>query len=74
MTFHKWVSTDTQEHDACLTCGGMWVSGETAHYSARGEYAVNCSGNTTQCQHYSGECPEEVCALDVECNCLFCDS
>jgi hypothetical protein len=83
MAFHKWVSTDTQEHDKCLVCGGMWVAGDSEHYSISGEYAVTCSGNTTQCHHYQGddECwrcfndsTDLVCERDAECNCLFCDS
>jgi hypothetical protein len=72
MTFHKWVGTDSEEHSQCLTCGGLWEQGEETHLSARGEWASNCSGNTSQCHHYGGECPEDQCQLDSECNCLFC--
>lgn len=74
MAFHKWVSTDSAECSQCLTCGGVWLTGDSEHTSFRGEIASNCSGNTQQCHHYFGECPEETCGLDFECNCLHCDS
>lgn len=82
MTLHKWISTDTPEHDTCLVCGGMWQEkypGEVVseHESLRGEYPSHCTANTNQCHHYAGECyitDGSECQLDPECNCLFCDS
>jgi hypothetical protein len=77
--FHKWISTDTEEHVQCLTCGGMWVDSDPESVSSSivaqdGEYASPCNGATDNCHHYTGECPESECKLDPECNCLFCHS
>lgn len=85
MAFHKWVSTDTPEYDACLVCGGMWVNSnpgsvvlEIGQMTAmNGDPASGCCGNLTQtCHHYHGECPEPrtVCLLNLECNCVLCVS
>lgn len=81
-TLHTWMSTDTPEYDTCLVCGGMWQEkypGEVVseHQSWRGEYPSPCTANTSACHHYSGECPVtdgSECQVDLECNCLFCDS
>lgn len=75
--FHRWISTDDPAHDACLTCGGMWARVPLAgrHASIDGMPATHCTGNTTQCHHYPGECPEiDDCNIDVDCNCLLCYS
>lgn len=86
MSMHHWISTDTQEHDSCLVCGGMWQElhpGEviSEHAAANGDAPSHCTGNTRQCHHYQGddECwrchndlTDLVCERDPECNCLFC--
>lgn len=90
MSFHRWVSTDAPEHDSCLVCGGMWEWQPTSpngavgyHTAMNGDIATPCSGDTAQCHHFPGECPNigvpgivASCTLDVSppCNCLFCDS
>jgi hypothetical protein len=70
---HKWISADA-DTASCLTCGGLWTSTEDAHVALDGELAAYCSGNTSQCHHYSDECPVDECKLDPECNCLSCHS
>lgn len=86
MSFHRWMSTDTTEHDSCLTCGGMWEASQVDgyHHSADGSDAVPCTGDTSQVHGYKGEQWCETCDapnvepfcphVRVECNCLFCDS
>lgn len=80
MIFHKWISTDSEEHISCLICGGMWTlagngkaSGEYAQ-SFTGDFAVDCTGNTSQCHHYPDECPADECMINPDCNCLHCYS
>ena len=71
---HRFLSAD-ENLVSCLICGGLWQdTAEGNAVSFMGEEAVLCSGNTDQCHHYGGECPEEVCQADPECNCLRCDS
>lgn len=81
--FHTWISTDTEEHDSCLTCGGMWTTAEEhptnwtspRHTACNGEPATDCTRNTSQCHHYAGECSHmepDACQIDPDCNCLFC--
>lgn len=74
--FHRWIGTDEDPHEVCLTCGGMWVWDSYAgrHVGIDGTPAVNCTRNTAQCHHYAGECPAEECNLDSNCNCLHCYS
>jgi hypothetical protein len=90
MTFHKWIGTDTEEHESCLICGGVWAfsDADRYHHSADGSDAVRCTGDTNQVHGFSGEQWCNVCDLPnrpdldgnycphvyVDCNCLFCDS
>ena len=69
--FHSWISTDSDEHDTCLTCGGMWVATEDGHTGADGEPAVPCTGDTSQGHNYPGEHIEGR-TYYPDCNCLFC--
>lgn len=85
--FHRWVSTDVEEHDSCLVCGGMWEynAADSYHHSADGSDAVRCTGDTLQVHGYAGEqwcdaCDKPNLIEDhcehyrTDCNCLFCDS
>lgn len=73
--FHRWIGTDDPAHDTCLTCGGMWaVNASGAHVGIDGTPAVQCAGSAAQCHHYAGECPENECRRDDNCNCLHCFS
>lgn len=79
MSGHHWVGTDQDDINRCLVCGGVWqkidpkFSAYTEHYSFRGEAPSSCTHNTQQCHHYGGECPEDTCNIDEDCNCLFCE-
>lgn len=73
--FHVWISTDSEDHDSCLVCGGTWAVTDDGHEAANGDMPNPCTRNTSQCHHYSGECnitDGSPCQLDPECNCLFC--
>ena len=81
--FHRMIATGEMLHgdsalDQCLTCGGVWLSRiwDSAHYSVEGDHATDCTGLTDSCHHYDGECPlfPAACKLDVDCNCLHCES
>jgi hypothetical protein len=82
---HRFVGTDAPEHDACLTCGGMWElvnrGDDTGRYqSADGSAPADCTGDTGQAHGYPGErvchdCPgypDDCPHTDHACNCLFC--
>jgi len=76
---HVWTSTDSSRYLSCLVCGGAWENVEPESFGATidmrghdGELAPYCTGNTEQCHHYAGECPEDECQLDAICNCVHC--
>lgn len=76
---HVWMSTDSDEFDTCLVCGGMWANTDDGHVGSNGDYATACTHNTSQCHHFEGECPNvatdwhTACHIDVNCNCLLCN-
>jgi hypothetical protein len=80
MDTHRYMSTDSHEFVSCLVCGGMWQDNEpTATYendytAFNGDDPSPCPGAIDPCHHYKGECPETVCALRPECNCVSCIS
>lgn len=81
--FHTWISND-DDYVSCLTCGAVGLDSEpddvaSAIVGGDGERIAGCSGDTTQCHHYSGECAREAytdddspCNRDIECNCYTC--
>jgi hypothetical protein len=84
---HRFMGTDTPEHEACLICGGMWElvnrGDDTGRYqTADGSAPAYCTGDTGQIHGYAGEryCDEhratvsenECSHVDHDCNCLFC--
>jgi hypothetical protein len=75
--FHNFIGADTG-YISCMTCGGMWQDNDPAstvtNYSAaNGDEVIDCTPTGhTSCHHYSGECGEDTCTLNPECNCLFC--
>lgn len=61
---HRFVSTDRPEHDACLTCGGMWAlvdrgDGVGRYQANNGDVADYCTGEPCERANHP-------------CNCLFC--
>lgn len=73
VNMHHFISAD-ENLVSCLVCGGLWQDTPEGAVAIDGEYAVRCTGNTSSCHHYSGECPEDECKLNQDCNCLFCNS
>jgi hypothetical protein len=68
---HRFMGTDTPEHEACLICGGMWElvnrGDDTGRYqSADGSAPADCTGDTGQAHGYPGEryCHEHTAPRD----------
>lgn len=83
---HRFMSTDSEEHESCLTCGAMYELSPFESDPSRGEYhAANgdqpmaCTSDTSMVHGYTGErhCAEcddiDGCGhCRHNCNCLFC--
>jgi hypothetical protein len=74
---HRFMSTDSENHESCLTCGAMYElspdePGSTSgHYhAANGDQPMQCSGDTSMAHGYPGERVDGN--ADHDCNCLFC--
>lgn len=83
---HRFMSTDDESHESCLTCGAMYALTADPDDPTRGDYTTaageqpqECTHNTSMAHGYPGErvcdaCSDidgcENCAHD--CNCLFC--
>ena len=70
---HRFMSTDHETHEACLTCGAMyelqpvpgdWSRGE--YMAANGDQPMECTGDTGMAHGYPGEryCHEQQLPLD----------
>lgn len=60
---HRWMSTDTIDHDSCLTCGAEAVlrpdssDGDYgSYYGGDGELIISCTGNTDLAHGYERLC------------------
>lgn len=83
---HRFIGTDSDTHEACLTCGAMYQLLALADDPSRGEYLTAsggmpaaCTGDTSMVHGYPGEryCHEhdDPCEhTEHDCPCLFCDS
>lgn len=80
--FHTWISSD-DDYVSCLICGAVGRYADDGLGSpilgSDGERIAGCSGDTTQCHHYPGECARSAytdddspCNRDVDCNCHAC--
>jgi len=59
---HRFMSTDSEGHDSCLTCGAMYQLMALADDPSRGEYMaangdapMECTGDTSMAHGYPGE-------------------
>ena len=84
---HRFMSTDSDEHESCLSCGAMYVLRADDNDPTRGEYTTaggdqprECDHDTSKVHGYSGErhcdeCSGEGCDhCGHDCNCVSCDS
>lgn len=80
---HVFMSTDSENYESCLTCGGMWEiidrgDGIGRYVANDGDPADCCSGDTSAAHGYAGEpicneCDGTGCGhCERDCNCLFC--
>jgi len=73
---HRFMSTDDERHDSCLTCGAMYELIETpqgisegAYVASNGDEPMQCTQDTSMVHGYAGEIDGEP---HPDCNCLFC--
>ncbi len=86
---HRFMSTDCEDHEACLTCGAMYQLVPLADDPTRGEYTTASGDEPADCTHdtmmvhaYSGEAwcdscdnADGGCSHCVhDCPCIACDS
>lgn len=86
---HRFMSTDDERHESCLTCGAMYElidhgDGSGEYHAGNGDEPMPCTGDTGMAHGYPGErhCHEhpldrsghECEHVDHNCNCLLCDS
>jgi len=85
---HRFASTDSEDSEQCMTCGGMWTLARRADDPNAGDYTASngddpqeCSRDTSRAHGYPGErycqwgdCDDsEPCEHTAhDCNCLFC--
>jgi hypothetical protein len=77
---HRFMSTDTEGHESCLTCGAMYQLVPTPDASHDGEYLaadgsepMECTHDTNMAHGYPGERDDSHSAtVEHDCNCLFC--
>lgn len=86
---HRFIGTDCDEHESCLTCGAMFTlvevePGHGQYVASNGDDPVDCTGDTSAVHGYGGErhCDshdefvtdrDEPCEHMHDCNCLFCN-
>jgi hypothetical protein len=84
---HRFVSSDSDDSDSCLTCGALYALVETPDGPSDGEYQAadgsepaECTGDTRMVHGYPGERWCEECRgagcehCQHNCNCILCDS
>lgn len=82
---HRFMGTDNEEHESCLTCGALFQllaqpdDATCGDYSAAdGSDPMQCTGDTSMAHGYAGErvcdaCNGQGCEhCNHECNCLLC--
>jgi hypothetical protein len=74
---HRFMSTDSPEHESCLTCGAMYQLLALSDDPTRGEYLASngdapmeCSQDTSMSHGYPGERVGDN--VDHICNCVAC--
>lgn len=74
---HKFMSTDCDEHESCLTCGALYQLVRHEDDPTGGDYTAANGDDPTECTHdtsmahgYPGERVDGN--TDHNCNCLLC--
>lgn len=81
---HRFIGTDSEEHESCLRCGALYALVPDAGDPTRGEYLTSrgkvpqeCSGDTGRVHGYPGErvcdCEDGCEHCKHDCSCILCD-